>query len=273
MATNTKKTSSQSQSTSKQAKRIAQQARKGQKKPAQGKAEASPSRGGGAFRPGWVALYVGIAVVAVFLLVIAFQDKNERQDAESEGQFGSPEVSGDPLPSQPEAGQADEAVGKTAPDVKGANFQDEEVTIEPDGKGKIVVFLAHWCPHCQAEVPKIQEFIDARGEELGIGKDVEIYAVATSSSSSANNWPPEKWLTAEGWDEPLIVDSENSDVLTAFGMSGGFPGVVVLDGDSKVLFRGNGERPESDWTKFVEMAKSGEAGTAEQTTGESSPSE
>ena len=32
------------------------------------------------------------------------------------------------------------------------SFDGTPVEIAPDGKAKLVVFLAHWCPHCRAEV-------------------------------------------------------------------------------------------------------------------------
>ena len=43
------------------------------------------------------------------------------------------------------------------------------VSIEADGRPKIVVFLAHWCPHCQAEVPRL---VDWFGEN-GVPDDVD----------------------------------------------------------------------------------------------------
>lgn len=270
MASNANKTSTATSQTSEQAKRIAQQARKGQKKPQTGKASATKARGGS--RLGWIAIYVVIGIGALVLLVLAFQGKDERHAAESEGQFATPEIGGESLPPQSASGGADPAVGKTAPTVTGVNFDDEPVSIEPDGKGKVIFFLAHWCPHCQAEVPVIQQLVDSRGEELGVGNDVEMYAVATSSSPDRDNWPPEKWLAAEGWEEPIIVDSEQSDILATFGISG-FPGFVVLDGDNKVLYRGNGELSEDQLVQLFEMARSGQSSSVEDNKGESSPTD
>ena len=34
-------------------------------------------------------------------------------------------------------------------------FDGSDMTIAPTGKPQAIVFLAHWCPHCQAEVPRI----------------------------------------------------------------------------------------------------------------------
>src|SRR5262245_40546743 len=64
-------------------------------------------------------------------------------------------VDGTPLPAYPGSG-TDRAVGLAAPvltsvDFEGADAEVGGATGAPYG----VVFLAHWCPHCQAEVPVI----------------------------------------------------------------------------------------------------------------------
>ena len=53
----------------------------------------------------------------------------------------------------------DPAIGKTVPTLTGKSVYDGgAVTIGPDtggGKPQVIVFVAHWCPHCQAEVPRL----------------------------------------------------------------------------------------------------------------------
>lgn len=38
------------------------------------------------------------------------------------------------------------------PDVDGETFAGERVIVGSDGRPKVVMFLVHWCPHCQAGV-------------------------------------------------------------------------------------------------------------------------
>jgi thiol-disulfide isomerase/thioredoxin len=65
----------------------------------------------------------------------------------------------------------------------------------------VVVFVAHWCPHCQAEVPRIVALAKA-------GKvSVPIVGVATGTDASAPNYPPSAWLQREGWPYPVLVDT------------------------------------------------------------------
>ena len=52
-------------------------------------------------------------------------------------------------------GEDDAAIGQTIPTVSGKTLDGDAITIGPDGGAKVIVFVAHWCPHCQAEVPEI----------------------------------------------------------------------------------------------------------------------
>jgi thiol-disulfide isomerase/thioredoxin len=60
------------------------------------------------------------------------------------------------------AGIADDtACGMTAPILVGQDFDGETVRIDAASDGPtMVVFLAHWCPHCNAEVPRINQLRD-----------------------------------------------------------------------------------------------------------------
>jgi thiol-disulfide isomerase/thioredoxin len=145
-------------------------------------------------------------------------------------------VTGDPLPIFDPTAAADPVVGLTAPSAVGADWEDNEVKIEADGRAKIVVFLAHWCPHCQAEVPVVQTWLD----EGNLPVDVDMYSVVTSTDRLRPNWPPQDWLEEEGWTVPAIMDNEIGTIAVNYGMSG-TPFYVVLDGDNNVIRRASGE--------------------------------
>ncbi len=88
----------------------------------------------------------------------------------------------------------DAAVGQVAPTITGTTFDDQEVTIGPDGTPKAVYFLAHHCQFCQAEVPVIQGLVDSGQQPDGM----QIYAVSTSVIDRPNaNYPPELWFNRE----------------------------------------------------------------------------
>lgn len=165
--------------------------------------------------------------------------------------FGEPTVEGDTLPVFA-AGTEDVAVGLTAPSVTGADWNGTPVTIEPDGTPKIVIFLAHWCPHCQAEVPVLQEWVDAGN----LPDDVELISVATSTDRVRPNWPPQDWLEEEGWTAPVIMDDEIGTVAGNYGMSG-TPFYVVLDGENQNLGRLSGQIGTDGFNALVALAQSG----------------
>ena len=90
-----------------------------------------------------------------------------------------------PLFEQP---SGDAAVGLTIPTVGGSDFAGQPVSIALDGKPKVILFLAHWCGHCQAEVPVVQDWIEAGGAP----DDVEIISVAAGIDPSLPNYPPDE---------------------------------------------------------------------------------
>ena len=106
----------------------------------------------------------------------------------------------------------------------------------------LIAFVAHWCPHCQAEVPRIVDLADDQGEIDG----VQVAAVATSSTPDRPNFPPGDWLASEDWPGPVLVDSEpEADQLptaaAAYGEAG-FPFLVAVDAEGKVVARASGEQ-------------------------------
>jgi cytochrome c biogenesis protein CcmG/thiol:disulfide interchange protein DsbE len=125
----------------------------------------------------------------------------------------------------------DPAVGRPAPQVEGVDFAGGPVAIQADGRPKVVIFLAHWCPHCQQEVPKVQAWINGGGVPDG----VDLMSVATAIDPAAPNYPPDAWLTREGWTSPVIVDPTNT-VATAYGLTA-FPFWVVIGPDGTVQGR------------------------------------
>ena len=148
--------------------------------------------------------------------------------------FGEVEVVGDPLPVLGD--QGDGAIGLQAPSTSGADWNDVESTIEPDGRLKIILFLAHWCPHCQNEVPLVQDWIDAGN----LPDSIDMYSVTSLSDHLRPTWPPQEWLEDEGWTVPVIMDDELNTVAIGYGLRG-TPFYVVLDGDNVNLQRVDGE--------------------------------
>jgi thiol-disulfide isomerase/thioredoxin len=148
------------------------------------------------------------------------------------------------------AGPDDPAVGRPIPEVDGASFDGAPVTIKSDGKPKLIVFLAHWCPHCQREVPVVQAWIDAKGMPAG----VVLISVVTAIDPNRPNYPPDAWLTRERWQVPVIVDADNQ-IANVYGLTA-FPYWVAVGADGTVAQRLTGELTPEQLDALVALVSS-----------------
>lgn len=205
---------------------------------------------------GGIVAFFAIALVAAMLLTGGSDD--DQQVAAVDDSAGADEsgtaaasvgdgeelapvtVVGDALPPLPGGVQVsdssnDSAVGQLAPTVTGTDFSGESVEIGPGGNAKMVMFLAHWCPHCQREMPVVVDLIDAGKLPPGI----DVYAVSTAVDLSRGN-PPSGWFSAEEWAAFVVRDDAENSAFSAYG-GAGFPYVVYLDSENRVLTRTAGE--------------------------------
>jgi hypothetical protein len=208
-----------------------------------------PSKQTGSERrfPVLYVVFGGIAVLLVAAIIIGF--------GAGGGEFGDPAVAGDGLPLYTGDPETDPAIGLTYPTITGADFNGNPVTIEPNGTPKAILFLAHWCGVCQAEVPAVQAWIN----EGRLPDGVEIVSVTTLSSSARQNYPPSEWLEREGWTAPVLVDSSDNDVSTAFGLTG-TPFWVFTDGTGNVVLRSSGLTDIPVLEGFLTLLAAGGAG-------------
>jgi cytochrome c biogenesis protein CcmG/thiol:disulfide interchange protein DsbE len=165
---------------------------------------------------------------------------------------GPMEVEGDALPQLPEGAVDDPAVGLTAPVIVAETIFGQPVRIDAAIDGPTwVVFLAHWCPHCNDEIPVIKE-LRATGQ---IPEGVNVVAVSTAVAPDRPNWPPVEWLEVTGWPYPAVLDgvdtAEGAYIgLIAFGVTG-FPFSVLIDGDGTVAARWSGGRPADELVSLL----------------------
>lgn len=197
----------------------------------------------------WVVVGV-VVVLGIVAIALSFGSGGDDDGAGSDSsQFGDPTVRGEALPSYV-SGSDDPAVGETAPTVRGTNFAGAPTSIEP-GTPRMVVFLAHWCPHCNAEAPRLAAFLAAPGLPDG----VDLTIVPTGSSPEAEFWPPSEWLDDVGLGQvETLLDSDDQRVAAAYGLSA-YPFIVTLDARGRVVERVAGEQPEGFFARtFASLA-------------------
>lgn len=166
-----------------------------------------------------------------------------------DGQVAAVDVLGDPLPPLVDEA-ADPAIGQPVPVLVGYDLDGRPIRIDPAVDGPtMVVFVAHWCPHCNDEIPKLNRMrAYARFPE-----DLNIVAVSTAVAPDRPNFPPTEWLVEDmAWKYPAMLDG--LDMATtpptfvasdAYGVTG-FPFTTLVDGDGNVVDRWSGEREEDE---------------------------
>ena len=157
---------------------------------------------------------------------------------------GKVTILGDPIP-------VDSEIGYLAPSFKAQlNTGSELVTIDPaDGTVRLIGFFAHWCPHCQREVPRVSKWL----EENGVPTEIEILAVSTAVREGTPNYPPSEWFIKERWPTDIYVDNQDNDLATAYGLAG-FPYWVLVDATGRVVHRSSGELTEEQFGSLVNLA-------------------
>lgn len=203
---------------------------------------ANTSRGSNSRATWIVGAVIGVVVAAAAIVAISSTGGDE--PASNLQQFGTIEVVGEPLP-QFESEANDPAIGMTAPVVNGTGFTGNTVSTT-HGTPMMLVFLAHWCPHCQREVPLLVEWEKSGAVPAG----VDIIAVATGSDPANPNFPPSDWLARENFPAlwPVMTDSKSFEAGEAYGLQG-YPYFVLIDADGKVAKRMSGEIPMETLTQ------------------------
>lgn len=193
-------------------------------------------------------LLVGAALVAVVIVaaIAAVVLTSSPSGGISEPASEPIRITGGALPALGADG-TDAAVGLTIPTLSGTDLAGEPITIGPDDGPMAIVILAHWCPHCQAEVPRLVDHLAASGMPAG----VRLVALSTSINRAQPNYPPSAWLEREGWTVPTLTDDASSSALTALGMAN-FPGFVFVDADGRVASRMTGELPMETFAAAVD---------------------
>lgn len=205
---------------------------------------ARAAKAGSGSRNVWVIAAVAAVVIFAGIIAVALSQEESSKQPET----AAVTVKGTPLPIQDVAA----SIGQTAPDLSGTSISGDPITIANDGRPKVVGFFAHWCPHCQVEVPRIQQWVND-GE---LPDDVDFVAVSTSIAPGQPNYPPSKWFDREKWTVPTLKDDATSTAHAAFG-GGNFPYFVVLDAQNRVVSASSGELSRDEINDLIAIARLG----------------
>jgi len=193
-------------------------------------------------------IWIGVGVLAVVALAVFVGiSAGGGGEVDTSAAFGEVTIDGSPLP-ELEDPSNDSAIGMPAPVAEGVDLDGNPITIGSPDEPTILLFLAHWCPHCQQEVERLSPWL--KENEL---EGVDFKAIATSSSANRPNWPPNEWLEREEWPVPTMLDDPAASTGAAYGLSA-FPYWVVLDADGVVQARLTGQLSVEQFEAVVEQA-------------------
>jgi thiol-disulfide isomerase/thioredoxin len=155
-------------------------------------------------------------------------------------------ITGEHLPALTDPA-ADPAAGQPIPRLTGIGLDGQRLEIAPDDGPMVIVVLAHWCPHCQAELPGIVGSI----ADGSVPEGVSVVGVSTAIDPVRPNFPPSAWLEREGWMQATLIDDAGNGALRALGLSE-FPGFVFVAADGTVAGRLTGEIGTERFVQILE---------------------
>jgi thiol-disulfide isomerase/thioredoxin len=203
--------------------------------------------------PAVIVAIVVIGVVAVALTAMGGNDSGSSGPKNAVQVSAEVSVDGSTLPDFDASAAKDPAVGLPAPEIGSVNFRGKNVQAGgATGSPYAVVFLAHWCPHCQAEMPRL-----VSAAENGQIAGVDVIGVATGTSDTNPNYPPSEWFAREDWPFAVMVDDASSTAASAYGLTG-YPYMVFVDAEGNVVGRTSGEIAEDDLQAIFEALAAGD---------------
>lgn len=192
----------------------------------------------------WIFVLIAVAGIGTVLLSSMDDDSVATDRLET----STVTISGAALPL---FASPDTAVGTPAPSITATTIDGDRVSFTADGTARLYGFFAHWCSHCQREVPKVVEIIDSGA----LPADVEVVAISTGVDASATNYPPSAWFKRERWPSTIILDSETGELAQAYGLTA-FPYWVAVDAEGNVAARAEGGLEQDDFLALVALARS-----------------
>ena len=100
------------------------------------------------------------------------------------------------------------------------------------GRPTILAMWAPWCPHCQAELPRLAAAVQAR-------PDLQLVTITTAYGAQPGPTPQE-YLDDEGLSFPVAIDDVEGTLSAGFGVQG-FPTTYFVDASGTVSEVTSGE--------------------------------
>lgn len=181
----------------------------------------------------WLALGALVAVLVVVAAALAGGDEPRTVAATptatpSGSAAGSPEVTIDDPTSGGHVPEGEPIPDWSAPGLGGGTITWSELPRGPT----VLAIWAPWCPHCQAELPRLATAVAAH-------PDVSLVTIATAVDLNAGPTPQE-YMDGEGLTFPVALDDAQGTLALGLGVRA-FPTTYFVDASGLVVASAEGE--------------------------------
>lgn len=136
------------------------------------------------------------------------------------------------------------AIGASAPDFSVKASDGSTLTkASLAGKPVLFVFFASWCPHCQAEAPKLKALAQAN-------PDLQVVAIGVGS----NDTQKDIWGFQKKFDLPFATYDDGGKAASVYGITS-YPTLVAMDASGMIRDRDLGEVTPDRLNALVGKAK------------------
>jgi thiol-disulfide isomerase/thioredoxin len=171
-------------------------------------------------------LWIGIAAGVFAVIIIAvIATSGGGAEATEPAAAGAVSVDRDPGPTL--------AVGESIPDWSAPSLDGDGVVAWSDyaGTPTVLTIWAPWCPHCQAELPRLNE-------AMANHPDVELVTITTMVERGSVG--SKDWLDSQGLEFTTGVDDADLTLMQALGVEG-TPTTYFVNADGTVYDVRSGE--------------------------------
>ncbi len=179
--------------------------------------------------PPWTLIISGALLVVAVAVVIGVVIVN---------QVNSGQIEHPPTP------LAAPAIGAAAPDFS-AKASDGSTITKADiaGKPTLMVFFASWCPHCQAEAPKLKALAEAN-------PDLKLVFLGVGDRDTQKDI----WAFQSKFSLPVPTYDDGGKAASVYGVTS-YPTLVSVDKNGMISDRDTGEVTQDRLNSLVAKAK------------------
>jgi len=147
------------------------------------------------------------------------------------------------------------SVGQAAPAFQAATTNGPFDITKAAGKPTMLEAFATWCPHCQREVPVLNSlYAKYKSKANLVGVSASPYGMDEQTPETQADVVA--FMQKFGVSYPIAFDP-NLDVAKKY-LQGGFPTIVLIDRNGKILAIGSGEIPAADLQNALQAAIAGQ---------------